>query len=127
METVEVFDIQVVIHMEGQGFLQLALLILRESVYHTIQVTQILYAIGHPFLELEAQVLHRLRGYATQRIVLVIITQAQGLEGACEEGANLLYRRRILAHALAQPHATCLRHLWHEHIAHTHTLAQQIR
>ena len=123
METVKVFDIEVVIHMEGQGFLQLAFLILRESVYHTIQVTQILYAIGHTFLEFEAQVLHRLRGYATQGIVLIIVTQAQGLKGIHEKGTNLLYRLRILAHALAQPHATSLRHLWHEHIAHPHTLA----
>ena len=126
METVEILGIAPPLGMEGEGLLQLALLVFGKAADDLVQVAEVLNAVGDTLAGAETQRAHGLDTEAAGRILLVVVSKVQLPELLRHPAAHLRHNPLIVSVFPANPDAPYLRLLGHDDIAHPETLANQI-
>lgn len=127
METVEILGIAPPLGMEGECFLQLALLVFGKAADDLVQVAEVFDAVGNTLAGAETQCAHRFDTEAAGRILLVVVSEVQLPELLRHPAAHLRHNPLIVSVFPANPDASYLRLLGHDDIAHPETLADEIR
>ena len=75
METVKVLGRHAVVCMQGEGFLELALLVLGKATDERVEVAEVVDAVGNTLARLETKRLHRLHAEGLGGVLLVVVTK----------------------------------------------------